>query len=71
MPALMDDRTIWTTKISGWPGYRKSKNTDVIGSLIPLFETKDVFVKELQTTLANRLLRNKPDFDQGVPLENQ
>ena len=44
--------------------YRKSKTTDVIGSLISLFETKDVFVRELQATLADRLLRNKPDFDQ-------
>ena len=50
--------------IDAAPDYRKSKNTDVIGSLISLFETKDVFVKELQTTLADRLLRNKPDFDQ-------
>jgi anaphase-promoting complex subunit 2 len=49
--------------IDAAPDYRKSKNTDVIGSLISLFETKDVFVKELQTTLADRLLRNKPDFD--------
>jgi anaphase-promoting complex subunit 2 len=50
--------------IDAAPDYRKSKNTDVIGSLISLFETKDIFVKELQTTLADRLLRNKPDFDQ-------
>jgi anaphase-promoting complex subunit 2 len=50
--------------IDAAPDYRKSKNTDVIGSLISLFETKDVFVKELQTTLADRLLRNKADFDQ-------
>ncbi len=50
--------------IDAAPDYRKSKNTDVIGSLISLFESKDIFVKELQTTLADRLLRNKPDFDQ-------
>lgn len=50
--------------IDAAPDYRKSKNTDVIGSLISLFESKDVFVKELQTILADRLLRNKPDFDQ-------
>jgi anaphase-promoting complex subunit 2 len=45
------------------PDYMKSKNTDVIGSLTSLFESKDVFVKELQTTLGDRLLKNKPDFD--------
>ena len=54
--------------IDAAPDYRKSKNTDVIGSLISLFETKDVFVKELQTTLADRLLRNKSDFDQETSL---
>ncbi|ETI28003.1 hypothetical protein G647_00452 [Cladophialophora carrionii CBS 160.54] len=49
------------------PDYMKSnKNTDVIGSLITLFDTKDVFVKELQSTLAERLLKNKPDFNQEI-----
>ena len=48
------------------PDYTKSKNTDVVGSLTSLFESKDIFVKELQTTLADRLLKNKPDFDLEV-----
>jgi anaphase-promoting complex subunit 2 len=49
------------------PDYMKSsKNTDVIGSLITLFETKDVFVKELQSTLAERLLKKKTDFNQEI-----
>ena len=48
------------------PDYMKSKNTDVVGSLTSLFESKDIFVKELQTTLADRLLRNKPSFDLEV-----
>ncbi|KAJ9608368.1 hypothetical protein H2200_007356 [Cladophialophora chaetospira] len=49
------------------PDYMKSnKNTDVIGSLITLFDTKDVFVKELQSTLADRLLKNKLDFNQEI-----
>lgn len=49
------------------PDYVKSnKNTDVIGSLITLFETKDIFVKELQSILAERLLKNKPDFNQEI-----
>ena len=52
--------------IDAAPDYRKSKNTDVIGSLISLFESKDVFVKELQSTLADRLLRSKADFDQEI-----
>ena len=52
--------------IDAAPDYIKSKGTDIIGSLISLFETKEVFVRELQTTLAERLLRNKSDFEQEV-----
>ncbi|KIW49752.1 hypothetical protein PV05_11401 [Exophiala xenobiotica] len=52
--------------IDAAPDYMKSKNTDVIGSLITLFDTKDVFVKELQSTLADRLLKNKADFNQEI-----
>ncbi|EXJ95326.1 anaphase-promoting complex subunit 2 [Capronia coronata CBS 617.96] len=48
------------------PDYMKSKNTDVIGSLITLFDSKDVLVKELQNTLAERLLKNKADFNQEI-----
>ena len=52
--------------IDAAPDYRKSKNTDVIGSLISLFESKEIFVKELQVTLADRLLKNKDVFDQEI-----
>ena len=45
------------------PDYMKSKNADVVGSLTSLFESKEVFIRELQTTLADRLLKNKPDFN--------
>ena len=52
--------------IDAAPDYMKSKNTDVIGSLISLFDSKDLFVKELQTALADRLLKRKADYDQEV-----
>lgn len=53
--------------IDAAPDYIKSsKNTDVIGSVISLFESKEIFVKELQLTLAERLLRNKNDYDQEI-----
>lgn len=52
--------------IDAAPDYMKSKNTDVIGSLISLFDTRDVFVKELQSVLADRLLKNKPEFNQEI-----
>ncbi|KAI1611586.1 anaphase-promoting complex component APC2 [Exophiala viscosa] len=52
--------------IDAAPDYIKSKNTDVIASLITLFDSKVIFVKELQNTLADRLLKNKPDFNQEI-----
>lgn len=52
--------------IDAAPDYMKSKNTDVIGSLISLFDSKEVFVKELQATLADRLLKKKAGYDQEV-----
>ena len=53
--------------IDAAPDYMKSnKNTDAIGSLITLFDTKEVFVKELQSTLAERLLKHKTDFNQEI-----
>ncbi|KIX93423.1 uncharacterized protein Z520_10842 [Fonsecaea multimorphosa CBS 102226] len=53
--------------IDAAPDYTKSnKTTDVIGSLVTLFETKDVFVKELQSAMAERLLKNKADFNQEI-----
>ncbi|KAK5056570.1 hypothetical protein LTR84_012102 [Exophiala bonariae] len=54
--------------IDAAPDYKKSKNTDVIGSLISLFDSRDIFVKELQSVLADRLLKNKPDFNQEISI---
>lgn len=36
--------------------YRKTRGDDIVGSLITIFDTKEVFVRELQALLANRLL---------------
>ncbi|OAP58439.1 hypothetical protein AYL99_07529 [Fonsecaea erecta] len=53
--------------IDAAPDYSKSnKPTDVIGSFVTLFETKDVFVKELQAGMAERLLKNKAHFHEEV-----
>ncbi|EGD95368.1 anaphase-promoting complex subunit ApcB [Trichophyton tonsurans CBS 112818] len=46
--------------------YKRSKQSDVIGSMITLFESKEVFVKELQETLCGRLLNKSGSFDQEV-----
>lgn len=57
----------WTPDpVDAAPDYRKPKNSDVIGSVISLFETKETFVKEMQSTLADRLLQNREDFEQEM-----
>lgn len=45
---------------------KKPRGADVIGSLISLFDSKEAFVKELQTALSERLLRNRVNFDQEM-----
>lgn len=42
--------------------YRKSKGSDIIQMLVSIYDTKDVFIKELQVLLAQRLLEIK-DYD--------
>ncbi|PGH18973.1 hypothetical protein AJ79_00006 [Helicocarpus griseus UAMH5409] len=48
--------------------YKKSKNSDVIGSLISLFDTKEAFVRELQKVLGERLLKKADNYDLEVSL---
>ncbi|OJD22289.1 hypothetical protein ACJ73_06366 [Blastomyces percursus] len=48
--------------------YKKSKNSDVIGSLISLFDTKEAFVRELQKVLGERLLKKSDNYDLEVSL---
>ncbi|RMJ21848.1 Anaphase-promoting complex subunit [Aspergillus sp. HF37] len=58
----------WTPDpVDAAPDYRKPKNSDVIGSVTSLFESKEMFVKEMQSTLADRLLQRRgEDFDQEL-----
>ena len=57
----------WTPDpIDAAPDYKKSKTSDVVGTLISLFDTKEVFIKELQTALADRLLQKKANFDHEI-----
>ncbi|GAA5986672.1 hypothetical protein JCM10908_003852 [Rhodotorula pacifica] len=47
----------WTPDpVDAPPNYRKSKGADVIQLLVSIYDTKDVFIKELQVLLAQRLL---------------
>ncbi|KAJ5934788.1 hypothetical protein N7466_004335 [Penicillium verhagenii] len=52
--------------IDAAPDYRKAKGSDVIDSLISLFDSKETFVKELQTLLADRLLQKREEYDQEI-----
>ena len=61
-----DDMHWMPDPVDAGPEYRKSKNSDVIGSLISLFDSKDVFVKEFQKILGERLLKNEYDFDREI-----
>lgn len=48
------------------PDYMKSDTADVIGSLTSLFESKEVFVKEIQSLLADRLLLSTGSYEHEV-----
>ena len=61
-----DDMKWMPDPVDAGPDYKKSKNSDVIGSLISLFESKDVFVKEFQNILGERLLQKEYEFDREI-----
>ena len=61
-----DDMNWMPDPVDAGPEYKKSRNSDVIGSLISLFDSKDVFVKEFQNILGERLLKKEYDFDKEI-----
>lgn len=61
-----DDLEWMPDPIDAGPDYKNSKRLDVIGSLISLFETKDIFIKEFQQILGERLLRNEQHFEKEI-----
>ncbi|RAK97450.1 anaphase promoting complex subunit 2 [Aspergillus ibericus CBS 121593] len=61
-----DDMNWVPDPVDAAPDYRKSKTSDVIGSLISLFESKEMFVKEMQSMLGERLLQKRAEFDQEM-----
>ncbi|KAL9604611.1 MAG: hypothetical protein Q9219_000331 [cf. Caloplaca sp. 3 TL-2023] len=61
-----DDMDWMPDPVDAGPDYKKSKRLDVIGSLISLFETQDVVVKEFQKVLGERLLKNEPSVDKEI-----
>ena len=63
-----DDPNWIPNPIDAEPEYKVMKLSDVIGHLISLFETRDVFVKEFQNILGERLLQVKDDYEAEVRL---
>ncbi|KAL4803782.1 hypothetical protein BDV18DRAFT_39402 [Aspergillus unguis] len=61
-----DDMNWMPDPVDAAPDYRNSKNSDVIGSLISLFDSKETFVREMQNMLAERLLQKRAEFDQEM-----
>lgn len=46
--------------------YKKVKSSDIIGTLVSLFETKDVFVKEFQNVIGEQLLKSGTSSEKEV-----
>jgi anaphase-promoting complex subunit 2 len=49
--------------VDAGPGYKRSKNADVIGTLIGVLGSQDVFIKEFQNIIAEHLLKNDGGFE--------
>jgi anaphase-promoting complex subunit 2 len=49
--------------------FRANKPSDVISTLVSIYDSKDLFVKELQVLLAQRLLTIKDDGMEKVEKE--
>lgn len=61
-----DDMNWVPDPVDAAPDYRKSRSSDVIDSLISLFDSKETFVKELQALLGDRLLQKREEYDQEI-----
>ncbi|KAF8133687.1 hypothetical protein EV363DRAFT_1566343 [Boletus edulis] len=55
----------WTPEpIDAGPDFRASKTSDIISTIVSIYDSKDLFIKELQVLLAQRLLAIKDgNFD--------
>ena len=61
-----DDMNWVPDPIDAGPEFRKSKHSDVIGTLISLFDTREVFVKEFQNIMGERLLKKEFLFEKEI-----
>jgi anaphase-promoting complex subunit 2 len=52
--------------VDAGPGYKRSKNADIIGTLIGALGTSDIFIKEFQNIIGDHLLKNEGGFEREV-----
>jgi anaphase-promoting complex subunit 2 len=52
--------------VDAGPGYKRSKSADVIGTLIGVLGSQEVFIKEFQNIIGENLLRSEGDFEKEV-----
>ena len=52
--------------VDAGPGYKRSKNVDVIGTLINVLGSQEIFTKEFQKILGEHLLKNNDHFQNEV-----
>ncbi|TAQ89713.1 hypothetical protein B7494_g1976 [Chlorociboria aeruginascens] len=52
--------------VDAGPGYKRSKNADIIGTLIGALGSQDVFIKEFQSILGENLLKQEGNFEKEI-----
>jgi anaphase-promoting complex subunit 2 len=61
-----DDMDWVPDPVDAGPGYRRTKSADVIGTLIGVLGSQEVFIKEFQTIIGENLLKLEGDFEKEV-----
>ena len=52
--------------VDAGPGYKRSKSADILGTLIAVLGSQDVFIKEFQSIIGEHLLKNDGGFEKEV-----
>lgn len=61
-----DDMSWVPDPVDAGPNYKRPKTEDVIGTLISALGSQEIFIKEFQSIMAERLLSNQAGFQQEI-----
>ncbi|GAB0132128.1 hypothetical protein EsDP_00000572 [Epichloe bromicola] len=61
-----DDMTWVPDPVDAGPNYKRPKNEDVVGTLISALGSQEIFIKEFQMIMAERLLSKQASFQQEI-----